>query len=55
MGQAHINTPELGKYRIGEGYGLPNGGTTSRADLADFMLREVQSNQHLKQGVAIAK
>ncbi len=50
-----INTPEVGKYRIGEGYGLPNGSTTPRADLADFMLREVQSNQHIRQGVAIAK
>lgn len=50
-----INIPEIGKYRIEEGYGLPNGGKTSRADLADFMLREVQSNQHPKQGIAIAK
>ena len=50
-----INIPEVGKYRIGEGYVLPDGGATSRADLADFMLQEVQRNQHLKQGVAIAK
>lgn len=50
-----INTSEIGKYRVGEAYGLPSGDTTSRADLADFMLREVQNNQHLKQGIAIAK
>lgn len=50
-----IDTAEVGKYRTEEGYGLLDSHTTSRADLADFMLREVQSNQHIKQGVAIAK
>jgi putative NADH-flavin reductase len=50
-----INTVEIGKYRVAEAYGLPNGSTTSRADLADFLLREVQSNQHLRQGIAITQ
>ncbi len=50
-----INTAEVGKYRVGEAYDLPSGNTTPRVDLADFRLREAQSNQHIKQDVTIAK
>ena len=49
-----IEMASLTRYRTGTGYMLPNGTKTSRKDLADFLLQEVQKNQYIQQAVAIA-
>ena len=49
-----IEMASLTPYRTGTGYMLPNGTKTSRKDLADFLLQEVQKNQYIQQAVAIA-
>src|SRR5579883_3185397 len=49
-----IDTPGINSYRLGETYTLPHGTQTSRADLADFLLQDVQKNQYIHKAVAIA-
>jgi len=43
-----------GRYRIEPGYTLPRGRRIARADLADFMLKQLDSTEHVGHAVAIA-
>jgi putative NADH-flavin reductase len=48
------NTPAHGAYRI-DGGALPrNGGRISRADVADFMMQQIDNPQWIRKGVYIA-
>ena len=48
------NTPARGAYRI-DGDALPrNGGRISRADVADFMMEQINNPQWIKKGVYIS-
>jgi putative NADH-flavin reductase len=48
------NTPAHGTYRI-DGEALPrNGSRISRADVADFMMLQIDNSQWIKKGVYIA-
>jgi putative NADH-flavin reductase len=49
-----IDTPEVSDYQVGEGYSLPKGTVTRRADLANFLLKEAQNNSYVQKAVAIA-
>lgn len=42
-----------GAYHVKVGYSLPASNTTRRDDLAEFIVDELESNQHLRQGVAV--
>jgi putative NADH-flavin reductase len=49
-----INTPTHGTYRI-DGKALPrNGSRISRADVADFMMQQIDNPQWIKRGVYIS-
>ncbi len=43
-----------GRYRVEPGYTLPLGRRIARADLADFMLKQLDSTEHVGHAVAIA-
>jgi putative NADH-flavin reductase len=43
-----------GRYRVEPGYTLPNGKRIARADLADFMLKQLDGAEHVGHAVAIA-
>jgi putative NADH-flavin reductase len=43
-----------GRYRVEPGYTLPLGRRIARADLADFMLKQLESTEHVGHAVAIA-
>jgi putative NADH-flavin reductase len=45
--------PATGRYRVGPGYSLP-GGAAVRADVADFMLGQLESDEYRGHAVAIA-
>ncbi len=49
-----IDTTEVSAYRTDTGYMVPGSHITARTDLADFLLKEAENNQYIKQGVAIA-
>jgi uncharacterized protein YbjT (DUF2867 family) len=46
--------PATAHYRVGPGYTLPGGTRVSRADLADFVVRQLESDEHRGHAVAIA-
>lgn len=43
-----------GVYRLALHYSLPHGNTISRADVADFLVKQIESSAYSRQGVAIA-
>jgi putative NADH-flavin reductase len=49
-----MNTPRTGKYRIAADILPPGGVEISRADVAEFMLKQVHSDEHLRGYVTIA-
>lgn len=52
---AHLtNGPALGSYRAAEGDSLPGGLSVSRADVADFVLKELARDEWVRRHVAIA-
>ena len=48
------NGPALGRYRVEPGDSLPGALTISRADLADFMLKELERGDWIGRDVALA-
>ncbi len=46
--------PRTGVYRLASFYSLPKGNKISRADVADFLVNQIESPTYLRQGVAIA-
>lgn len=46
--------PRTGVYRLAAHYSLPHGTQISRADVADFLVKQVESSAYVRQGVAIA-
>lgn len=46
--------PHTGVYRLATAYSLPRGNQISRADVADFLVRQIESSTYSRQGVAIA-
>jgi putative NADH-flavin reductase len=42
-----------GDYRTKVGYSFPESSTTTRDDLAEFIVEELEANQFLREGVAI--
>ena len=49
-----IETATVTPYRLAQGYIVPHGTKTSRADLADFMLQQLTTNEYIHKAVAIA-
>ena len=49
-----MNTPRTGKYRTAADILPPDGVEISRADVAEFMLKQVHSDEHLRGYVTIA-
>jgi hypothetical protein len=48
------NGPRTGRYRAGERVKLTGFPTISRADLADFLLRQIEDRTHVRKGVLIS-
>jgi putative NADH-flavin reductase len=48
------NGPRTGRYRVGERLKLTGFPTISRADLADFLLRQVEDRTYVRKGVLIS-
>jgi putative NADH-flavin reductase len=48
------NGPALGQYRVEEGAGVPGGLKISRADIADFMLKELERGEWVGRDVTLA-
>lgn len=48
------NDPATGRCRVAEAYALPGGSRTPRADLAAFMLQQVDSTAYIQKAVALA-
>lgn len=48
------NGPRTGQYRVGERLTLRGFPTISRADVADFLLSQVEDGTHVRQGVLIS-
>ena len=46
--------PVSNRYRFAEGYALPKGNTTARADVAHFMLNHIVDKATFRKGIAIA-
>jgi putative NADH-flavin reductase len=46
--------PRTGDYRLASHYSLPHGNQISRADVADFLVKQIESSVYSRQGVAIA-
>lgn len=46
--------PKTGTYRVSPRYAPPKGTTIARADLADFMLKQLQSDEYLGQTPTLA-
>jgi len=46
--------PALGRYRVEPGHSLPDGIRISRADVADFILKELERDEWVRDDVAIA-
>lgn len=46
--------PHTGVYRLANAYSLPGGTRISRADVADFLVKQIESLAYARQGVAIA-
>lgn len=42
-----------GEYRVKIGYSIPESNTTTRDDLAEFIVDELESNQFVREGVAV--
>jgi putative NADH-flavin reductase len=49
-----VDTPTVTPYCVHEGYMVPGLRETSRADLADFMLKQAESTQYIHKAVAVA-
>jgi len=49
-----MNTPRTGKYRTAVNFLPPNGIEISRADVAEFMLKQMSTDEHLRSYVTIA-
>ncbi len=49
-----MNTPRTGKYRTAANFLPPGGVEISRADVAELMLKQISSNEHLRSYVTIA-
>ncbi len=49
-----MNTPWTGNYRTAVDFLPPNGVEISRADVADFMLKQIDLDEHLRSYVTIA-
>jgi putative NADH-flavin reductase len=49
-----MDTPRTGKYRTAVDFLPPDGVEISRADVADFMLKQVYTDEHLRSYVTIA-
>lgn len=49
-----VDTPATGKYRRERTYCIKGGNKISRADLAAFMVGELEAGEHVRQGVAVA-
>ena len=48
------NKPKTGKYRISKDILPPNGVNISRADVAEFMLKQLYTNEHFRRYLTIA-
>lgn len=48
------NGPALGVYRVGAGHSIPEGSSIARADVADFMLKELVRGEWVRRHVAVA-
>ena len=46
--------PALGRYRVEEGAGMPGARKISRADIADFMLKELERGEWVGRDVTVA-
>ncbi len=46
--------PVSNRYRFAEGYALPGGNATARADIAHFMLNHINDEATFRKGIAIA-
>lgn len=49
-----INKAATGTYRVGQDYDLPGGRQIARADVADFMLKEVTNPRYIRKAVILA-
>jgi putative NADH-flavin reductase len=49
-----FDTPTVSHYRVAQAYMVPGGRKTSRADLADFMLQQLTTDEYVHQAVAVA-
>ncbi len=49
-----MNTPRTGKFRTAANFLPPGGVEISRADVAELMLKQISSNEHLRSYVTIA-
>lgn len=49
-----FNTPSVTDYRVAQAYMVPGGRKTSRADLADFMFKQLTTDEYVHKAVAIA-
>jgi putative NADH-flavin reductase len=49
-----IDTPTVTAYQVAQGYMVPRGHKTSRADLADFLLKQLITEEYRQKAVAIA-
>ena len=49
-----FDTPTVTHYHVAQAYMVPGGRKTSRADLADFMLQQLATDQYVQKAVAIA-
>ncbi len=52
--QLLLNTKARGRYRVVQGFYVPKAIGISRVDLADFMVRQVESEAYIRKAVAIA-
>jgi len=43
-----MDTPRTGKYRTAVNFLPPNGVEISRADVAEFMLKQMTTDEHLR-------
>ncbi len=50
-----MNTPRTGKYRTAVNFLPPGGVEISRADVAEFMLKQMSTDEHLRSYVTIAQ
>lgn len=48
------NDPSTGRCRVAEAYALPGGSRTPRADLANFMLDQLDHSPYIRKAVALA-